>query len=409
MKIIMACLYCFLFCCSVFPNPITITGTYSYEQIFPTKRKNTSDQCLVNMLYPDDINGLYLIDNSINVEISSPNKKYNDTEFIYGYFTLNYTIYNDLDARVVDFRMSNPGYNNYWINNLALRNYAVNGIICSTPKDIDKKPEYSLSIQLAKGQNTIEIALFATVMGSIGNSDYGHYTSLDFSDNDKWNMDKFNKIDIKIHYLGDYLYIFNGDGDFDIVGEGKKQGSEFYLKNGYIHYMNKRFPKISIKIHGEVLVPCERLPSDFTIYNDELTATDYMKIMLYLENTLNQSYKLLHAESLILEVISQLNKSQLRLLRNAYFANRGYVFKHKDLLSFFNTGISYYPDPTITADIVRPADISKVDYIEKAQALHCGFMLDAIVAAENGNDPRIAFERAMYGYYKNKEDLVYRP
>lgn len=50
------------------------------------------------------------------------------------------------------------------------------------------------------------------------------------------------------------------------------------------------------------------------------------------------------------EDLQKLDKSQLRLLRNYYFARHGYVFQSADLREFFDQFSWYLPDPSVAAD-----------------------------------------------------------
>ena len=361
------------------------------------------------MLYPEDKTNIYLLDNYVNVYLSSPNKERNYNEYLYGDYILKYLIYNDSVERNMNFRLSNPGYTNDWLNNPIITEYSVNGKKIFFEEKNKNIPEYNLNLFLIKGYNKIEVKIHATILDDLKEINYGHYSVLDFSSSKKWNISNFNMLDIEIHYCGDYLYIFNGGEEFQIIGDGKKQGAEFYIRNGYLHNLYNYFPDKLLRIHGEVLVPCECLTSDFCLFNTELTATDFMKLEFFLENSLNYYYKLLGAEQKIVNIITQLDKNQLRLLRNAYFANRGYIFKNHDLQTFFDSGIAYYPDENVKGNIIRPQDVNEDNYSEKAIDMHCGFMLDAILAAENGEDPAKAFEKGLYEYYKNSENLEYKP
>lgn len=78
----------------------------------------------------------------------------------------------------------------------------------------------------------------------------------------------------------------------------------------------------------------------------------------------------------ILDTLNSLYKTQLRILRNAFFAQHGYVFKDEFLKAFFSKG-TYTPDPAVTSESITLSEgeeilISLIQKLEAGQEINQG-------------------------------------
>ena len=82
----------------------------------------------------------------------------------------------------------------------------------------------------------------------------------------------------------------------------------------------------------------------------------------------------------MLGVLEKLDKDELRLLRNAFYAKNGYVFKDEALNTFFNSAICYFPDKSITAEKIKINESEKI-------------LIEMIQAAEKGESAEDVFNK----------------
>ena len=105
-------------------------------------------------------------------------------------------------------------------------------------------------------------------------------------------------------------------------------------------------------------------PDSFTVLYNRLSAlcecVKHMKI----------GTKRTYCEKLILDSLKSLSKDQLRILRNSFFAKKGYVFKDQNLKDFFARGSYYTPDSSVSMNsIIRSeGDIILINIIQRLES-----------------------------------------
>ena len=105
-------------------------------------------------------------------------------------------------------------------------------------------------------------------------------------------------------------------------------------------------------------------PDSFTMLYNRLSAL--CECVKHMKKGTRRTY----CEKLILDSLKSLNNAQLRILRNSFFARKGYVFKDQTLKDFFARGSYYKPDSSVSMDnIIRSeGDIILINIIQHLES-----------------------------------------
>lgn len=111
----------------------------------------------------------------------------------------------------------------------------------------------------------------------------------------------------------------NSNLGWKIVGTGRQQNAQFYIDHGHISY------------HATGFVP-----------QDELSFSYYPgKIDMYTHYLMYDADK---------SELMQMDKTELRILRNTFFALKGYAFKDEELRTHFSDYVWYIANPSLTSE-----------------------------------------------------------
>ena len=210
---------------------------------------------------------------------------------------------------------------------------------------------------------------------------------------ENYNIKKWNVSDTYSETISASIYndvISFDPTDVKLVGIGKQSGNAYFLKSGYISYSSKTKDSY-FTIH------CQNFYNGYgggngspippSIYSEDgkiSSATDY--IYEFITDAKVVEYRLKYGDyfdynfTSLLEVLERLNKNELRLLRNAFYAKNNYVFKDEALNTFFNSAICYFPDKSITAEKIKINESEKI-------------LIEMIQAAEKGESAEDVFNK----------------
>ena len=203
------------------------------------------------------------------------------------------------------------------------------------------------------------------------------------TDEEKWILSDKYEENIYISITNSYVKVENGT--FTILGNGKKDGNTFFLKSGSLFSKNKM--DLGITIYCSSLNNGHRGGSGLPVlpYSAKKiqSATEYIyeftTAARIIEYELIGGYEHEPFEELI-ELLKQMDKNQLRLFRNSFYAKNDYVFKDTSLNNFFSSALCYIPDKSVTVDKIK---------IEK----HEKILIEMIQAAEKGGAPEDVFDK----------------
>ena len=82
----------------------------------------------------------------------------------------------------------------------------------------------------------------------------------------------------------------------------------------------------------------------------------------------------------LIELLKQMDKNQLRLFRNSFYAKNDYVFKDSSLNNFFSSALCYIPNKSVTVDKIKTEKHEKI-------------LIEMILAAEKGESPEDVFDK----------------
>ena len=213
---------------------------------------------------------------------------------------------------------------------------------------------------------------------------------------ENWNVSDCYSEEMFISLYNDVISFFSNDEPTDVklVGNGKQNGNEYFLKSGYFYYSTK-------KINSEFNIICKNfyngcggdgsgfpvLPSthnaDHKIHSSTQYIYEFISAAKMIECKLrnyNQEFYNDIFEDLLNLLNDNLNKDELRILRNAFYAKNGYIFKDSTLIDFFNTSISYWPDDSVTQNSIKMSKEEKI-------------LIEMIQAAERGESPEAVFDK----------------
>lgn len=203
------------------------------------------------------------------------------------------------------------------------------------------------------------------------------------TDEEKWILSDKYEENIYISITNSYVEVENGT--FTILGTGKKDGNTFFLKSGSLFSTTKKDLGITIKCSslndahsGGSGLPV--LPYDAKKIR---SATEYIYEFTtgarIIEYELIGGYDHAPFEELI-ELLKEMDKNQLQLLRNSFYAKNGYVFKDSSLNDFFSLALCYIPDKSVTVDKIQVETHEKI-------------LIEMIQAAEKGESPEAVFDK----------------
>ena len=203
------------------------------------------------------------------------------------------------------------------------------------------------------------------------------------TDEEKWIFSDKYEENIYISITNSYVEVENGA--FTILGNGKKDGNTFFLKSGSLFSKSKMDLGISIRCSslnnghnggsGLPVLPysAKKMQSATEYIYEFITAARIIEYELF------GDYEHAPFEELI-ELLKQMDKNQLRLFRNSFYAKNDYVFKDTYLNNFFSSALCYLPDKSVTVDKIK---------IEK----HEKILIEMIQAAEKGKSPETVFDK----------------
>ncbi len=211
-----------------------------------------------------------------------------------------------------------------------------------------------------------------------------------------WNVSASYLEEMFISLYNDVISFFSNDEPTDVklVGNGKQNGNEYFLKSGYFYYSTK-------KINSEFNIICKNfyngcggdgsgipvLPSthnaDHKIHSSTQYIYEFISAAKMIECKLryyNQEFYNDIFEDLINLLNDNLNKDELRILRNAFYAKNGYVFKDENLNKYFSSALCYWPDDSVTQNSIKMSKEEKI-------------LIEMIQAAERGESPEAVFDK----------------
>ena len=203
------------------------------------------------------------------------------------------------------------------------------------------------------------------------------------TDEEKWIFSDKYEENIYISITNSYVEIENGS--FTILGNGKKDGNTFFLKSGSLFSKSKMDLGISIRCSslnnghsggsGLPVLPysAKKMQSATEYIYEFITAARII------EYELLGGYDRAPFEELI-ELLKQMDKNQLRLFRNSFYAKNDYVFKDSSLNNFFSSALCYIPDKSVTVDKIKTEKHEKI-------------LIEMIQAAEKGESPEAVFDK----------------
>lgn len=204
-------------------------------------------------------------------------------------------------------------------------------------------------------------------------------------DKTMWNLSDKYEEKTYINITNDYVSL--SKNDFTIIGNGRKSGETFFLKSGCVY-----LKKASMEFHCQNFYNgCgggSGCPTLSCIYNDDdkmhssteyiynfITAARIVEEQLHHNGDyINNSY------SGLIKLLKILNKDELRLFRNAFFAKNNYVFKDSALNTFFSSALCYFPDKSLTIDAIKKSEAEKI-------------LIEMIQAAEKDESPEAVFNK----------------
>lgn len=133
----------------------------------------------------------------------------------------------------------------------------------------------------------------------------------------------------------------------------------------YAAWENNPFLEIeNLKEAKKILSVTNNKPDSFTILYNRLSAL--CECVKHMKKGTRREY----CEKLILDSLKSLNKDQLRILRNSFFAKNGYVFKDQKLKAFFARGSYYTPDSSVSMNsIIRSeGDVILINIIQRLES-----------------------------------------
>ena len=115
----------------------------------------------------------------------------------------------------------------------------------------------------------------------------------------------------------------------------------------------------------------DRPPADSSFEHEIVFPSDYALEKIFVRCFWRNGFDSVDEERFS-EILSFLEKSELRLLRNTIYARYNYPFKTKDLQEIFSGIFDYLPNPNVTSET-----------IEKEISVQHKKILDMIIAEEN--------------------------
>ena len=203
------------------------------------------------------------------------------------------------------------------------------------------------------------------------------------TDEEKWMLSNKYEEKIYISIINSYVKVENGA--FTIDGKGKKDGNTFFLKSGFLFSKSK--------INSGITIRCSTINDGHSggsglpvlPYNakEMHSATEYIyeftTAARIVEYELIGDYEHAPFEELII-LLKEMDKNQLRLLRNSFYAKNGYVFKDSSLNTFFSSALCYIPDKSVTVDKIKIEEYEKI-------------LIEMIQAAEKGESAEAVFDK----------------
>ena len=199
-----------------------------------------------------------------------------------------------------------------------------------------------------------------------------------------------------ISLCNDVISFFSNDEPINVklVGTGKQNDNEYFLKSGYFNYSTK-------KINSGFSIICKNfyngcggdgsgipvLPSiynnDYKIHSSTQYIYEFISAAKIIEAKLrDDGWEPIDSnfEDLLSLLNDILNTDELRILRNAFYAKNGYVFKDEYLNKYFSSALCYWPDKSITQESIEFKLSEKI-------------LMEMIQAAERDESPEAVFNK----------------
>ena len=284
----------------------------------------------------------------------------------------------------------------YKINNsqqIALKmSQKYNYTICSYEIEKNGRPYYDFNTTLLqKGINVISIKSTYVMY-----SDWveGYYFALDFTEPMHWNMENFEGCKIVIDRPNEYLRIRNLS-NIEIMGDGKHNDDTYYMHSGILQAKLDTLPKelVEIEMVGVRSGVCID-PETFSA-SQLKNADDYFKLCYWLIRKNGAPWYIPGLFDDTVSILEKLNKSQLRYLRNSFYAIYGYVFKSAELNDFFDTSLARVKDPSVTEEKILNRDRAWPECFR--------ILIETIKGIENGEEPRKCYDKTIHKYYSDSD------
>jgi len=259
-------------------------------------------------------------------------------------------------------------------------------------REIEKngRPYYDFNTTLLqKGRNVISVT---SVYEMYSDWVEGYYFALDFTEPMHWNMENFEGCKIVIDRPNEYLRIRNLS-NIEIMGDGKHNDDTYYMYSGILQAKLDTIPKdlVEIEMVGVRSGACID-PKTFSA-SQLKNADDYFKLCYWLIRKNSAPWYLPGSFDDTVSILEKLNKSQLRYLRNSFYAIYGYVFKSSELNDFFDTSLARVKDPSVTEEKILNRDRAWPECFR--------ILIETINGIENGEDPRKCYDKTIHKYFSD--------
>ena len=338
------------------------------------------------MIYPDDFCKDSFILQKKTINISKGSKKDFKSEVILDIenlkeSTISTFIYiNFYDLGILEL---NEDCISVYINNKPVK----------TVKDINQEGDkYKFEVAVPSGNFKLKYIIEHTGYHISGY----HFCNISNYCIKNWNVSASYLEEMFISLYNDVISFFSNDEPINVklVGTGKQNDNEYFLKSGYFNYSTK-------KINSGFSIICKNfyngcggdgsgipvLPSiynnDYKIHSSTQYIYEFISAAKIIEAKLrDDGWEPIDSnfEDLLSLLNDILNKDELRILRNAFYAKNGYVFKDEYLNKYFSSALCYWPDKSITQESIEFKLSEKI-------------LMEMIQAAERDESPEAVFNK----------------
>ena len=340
-----------------------------------------------NLIYPDDFCKDSFILQKKTINISKGSKKdfksevFLDIENLKESTISTFIYINFYDLGILEL---NEDCISVYINNKPVK----------TVKDINQEGDkYKFEVAVPSGNFKLKYIIEHTGYHISGY----HFCNISNYCIKNWNVSASYLEEMFISLYNDVISFFSNDEPINVklVGTGKQNDNEYFLKSGYFNYSTKKinsgFSIICKNFYngcGGDGSGCPILPSinnnDHSIHSSDQYIYEFISAAKIIESKLRLVYDDEFIDESFEDLLSLLNdilnKDELRILRNAFYAKNGYIFKDEYLNKYFSSAICYWPDKSVTINNIKMNESEKI-------------LIEMIQAAERGESPEAVFKK----------------